>query len=126
MSARCRNRRLSCESDWAMVMAAPRVGRREGRRGNRPLAQGAASGSLLGATRARPVPDVAGQASAKASRKSSQLPKRMAQASSLRVDRRDLLWSTTPATWRRPVGAQRDIRARDRSASLPSWLAVAG
>ena len=56
-----------------------------------------------------------------------QLPKRMAQASSLPVDRRDLLWSTTPATWRRPVGAQRDIRGCDRSASSsPSWLTFVG
>lgn len=42
------------------------------------------------------------------------------------VYRRDLLGSTTPATWLRPVGAQRGIRARDRSAASPSWLTVVG
>lgn len=34
----------------------------------------------------------------------SQLPKLRAHAASLRDGRRDLLWSTAPAAWRRPVG----------------------
>lgn len=31
-----------------------------------------------------------------------------------------------PAAWLRPVGVQRGIRVRARSAASPSWLAVVG
>ena len=66
------------------------------------------------------------QVSAYNGRRYPQLPKLRVQAASLRVGRRGLLWSTTPAAWRTPVGVQRDIRARDRSAPSPLWLAVVG
>jgi hypothetical protein len=66
------------------------------------------------------------QVSAATAAEEPKLPKLRAQASSLRDGRPGLLWSTTPAAWRRPVGVQRDIRVRDRSAHPTPWLAVVG
>jgi hypothetical protein len=43
-----------------------------------------------------------------------------AQHRSSRAGRRGLLWSTASAAWLRPVGVQRGIRVRRRSASSPS------
>lgn len=43
-----------------------------------------------------------------------------------RAGRRGWLWSTALATWWRPVGVQRGIRAPGSSAHPPSWLTAVG